>query len=309
MTTRKNRPVLYEVAKFGKRPTPLTPPPAPQTTTPPAVETKTTERPAPQVAAPSAAPPQAPPRPAPVEPPPSAKASRPASTLFVPDQVSTEAEESAAPPAAGAHVPLRTREVTFTLSVPALAIGAAGLLLAFYVVFQAGRTLETGRSTTEQTAPAMTEPRAAEPPPATRVERTQTPPAAVPETAAPKSTSPAATPAAVSSGEREAAPSVELRAGYRYLVVQHFRKSSREAAEHAAAFLASKGLKVGLLGGADLRLIVDEPLLLDQDDKRGRAAEQQRADQLIARLRALGKEYYVQMGTYDFAGCYLHKAQ
>jgi len=308
MTTRKNRPVLYEVAKFGKRPAPLTPPPAaPQRSAPPSVEAEQPERPAPEVAPLSASPSPAPPRPAAADPLPSENDSRRPATLFVPDRVQKGTDEAPEPPVGGSQGPLRTRRVTFTLSVPALALGAAGLLLALYIVFQAGRKLETGRSAPETTAPPATEPRAAEPQPRTRTEEVRTPPRAVPESVAPKSEPPSPAPAAAPSGEREVAPAFELRSGYRYLVVQHFRKSSREAAEHAAAFLASKGLKVGLLSGADLRLIVDEPLLLDQDDKRGRAAEQQRADQLIARLRALGKEYYAQTSAYDFASCYLHK--
>ncbi len=80
-----------------------------------------------------------------------------------------------------------------------------------------------------------------------------------------------------------------LVAGAYYVVVQHFPRRAREAAEAARAFLRARGVECVLHGGAgDWMLIVAQPF-----------ASEREAAKLVSRVRELGKEYFP-TGRYDF---------
>lgn len=101
-----------------------------------------------------------------------------------------------------------------------------------------------------------------------------------------------------------AAPSVELKKGYHYLVIQHFRKNDTEQAESAARYLIAAGVPCAVQAmKADIRVIATEPFLINQKDP-GRKTEQSRANDLIQKVKKLGKEYSRTSG-YAFDQCEL----
>jgi hypothetical protein len=100
-------------------------------------------------------------------------------------------------------------------------------------------------------------------------------------------------------------PTVELRRGYHYVVVQHFPKRHRDHAERAARFLQDNGLSCALLSGADIRLVIAEPFLIDQDDRAASRRERKRGEALVQRVKELGKEY--RKHGYAFEGAALRE--
>jgi len=100
-------------------------------------------------------------------------------------------------------------------------------------------------------------------------------------------------------------PVVELPRGYHYVVVQHFPKRRRDHAEKAAQFLMEHGLPCALLPGPDIRLVIAEPFLIRQDDKEAAARERRRGEEMVRRVKELGKLY--RRHGYSFAGAALRE--
>jgi len=97
------------------------------------------------------------------------------------------------------------------------------------------------------------------------------------------------TPPPVAEAAPESPEPAALVPGAYYVVVQHFPRRSREAAEAAREFLRSRGVECVLHGGAgDWMLIVAQPF-----------ASEREAARLVTRVRELGKEYFP-TGRYDF---------
>ena len=108
---------------------------------------------------------------------------------------------------------------------------------------------------------------------------------------------------------------VRLLKGHHYVVVQHFpKRSGRQAAVDAAAYLQEKGVACATLSGADIRLIATEPFLVSQEDAVAARRERQRAEQFMQRIRTLGQQYGKKLAQegkpgYTFSGCKLFEAR
>jgi hypothetical protein len=91
---------------------------------------------------------------------------------------------------------------------------------------------------------------------------------------------------------RPTAPTVELRRGYDYVFVQYFPRSKRTTAEKVAIFLQGRGIPCAMyMGAQDIRLIATEPFLTAQDDAKAAAAQRARSDELIRKIKQLGRQY------------------
>lgn len=297
MAGNKQRPVLYEVAKLARRSLGQKPKPAEPPATPPAEKAAPAPsrslRPTPTPPAPPVvedAPRETPKAAPPVRQPPTPSVPPPRSEL---DRGLGEDEPS--------NVVLHLR-----LTMPMIALGVAGVLLVLWITFQAGRRFEHGGGATAAEpaggAVAMAPDR-----PAVRDSGRQEPPMETPPSAAQRSDSPASSDSATADADRGQPERVQLQSGFHYLIVQHFRKRDRQSAEQAAQFFLSKGLRVGLLTGEDILLVVDDPFLIDQDDRASKSREESRAEALRAHVRELGREYHAQTGMYNFANCYLRR--
>jgi hypothetical protein len=98
--------------------------------------------------------------------------------------------------------------------------------------------------------------------------------------------------------------STKLQKGYHYVFIQFFPKSRLKAAQDAAAFLRANGLACLIQRARDdIRLIADQPFLLDQRDVAARQRERQRCEELKRRIKQLGKEYARAGGGYAFDQC------
>ena len=201
--------------------------------------------------------------------------------------------------------------VHFELAWPWLVVGGVALVVAFWLVFQVG--LRVGRERAPQSygsefeaeleRPARVAGVAAEPTGGVELRADHRPggdqPVATPA-------APAVRPSAAPPAGREptgASAGFSFRAGYYYLVVQHFRKSQMEVAQKAGAFLNDHGIPCVIESGVDLRVIATEAFDLDQKDAKARDAEHQRLEALRSRIRALGREFARQYG-YAFEQCY-----
>ena len=105
----------------------------------------------------------------------------------------------------------------------------------------------------------------------------------------------------------------QLKAGYHYVVVQHFG-SKRQAAHDAADYLRSKGVPCAVIAGRgkDYRVLATEAFLIDQDNKAASQREAQKAERLRVRIREIGDEYNAYLVKqkkpgYQFKGCYMLK--
>ncbi len=101
----------------------------------------------------------------------------------------------------------------------------------------------------------------------------------------------AAEPAATESGPPTEPPgeSFAFVADSYYVVAQHFPRRARAAADAARDFLRSKGIECVVHGGAgDWMLVATQRFATERD-----------AARLQARIRELGREYFV-IGRYDF---------
>lgn len=227
-----------------------------------------------------------------------------------------EVDRGAAPPAPGPEgAPQPSVGAAdrwhITISGPTLAVLIAAGVVLLAVAFSAGQRYGAARSSVpEPVGPTLSGPQeasqAAEPGSAEKS------PSAAPGEVA-RSAGPAAAAGQSAESAGRDAPRVTLRKGYHYVVVQHFHKTrGRQAAQEAAAFLQANGVSCATLTGADIRLVVTEPFLINQPDPDAARRERQRAEQLLERIRQLGRQYSRQLAnqgrkTYDFAGCYLLK--
>lgn len=211
-----------------------------------------------------------------------------------------------------------TLRVAFSLGWPGIAISTVGLMVLLFVAFFAGTSFERGRGApsddsnldlTVLTEPPPAKPRVERPaghdatPPAnnTPATRTQTP------VETQKPTASESKPPPVTEEEEAPPPQVALHRGYFYLVVQHFPKSRRQAADDAARFLTESQIPCALSIGKDIRLIATERFDLNTKDAAVRRDNQQRVDALKRRVRDLGKKYSDQ--GYAFDNSYVFEAK
>lgn len=212
---------------------------------------------------------------------------------------------------------LGERHVRITLSPVAAAAVCAGLLALLAVAYVTGRVAgsRTGSPDLSRPPSAATQPAGV---PITPPESVRTPPRSATDPRRDDSAG-AAPPKPDDSAQRDArnnaeptkpepasASTAELRKGYHYLIVQHFRKSESDAAQAAARFLLDNGVPCAINRGEDVRLVALEPFLLNQKDAKLRAAEQARADELIRKVKELGKQYS-RVSGYSFQLCTLRE--
>ncbi|MBK8913197.1 MAG: hypothetical protein IPM64_01115 [Phycisphaerales bacterium] len=122
----------------------------------------------------------------------------------------------------------------------------------------------------------------------------------------PDSASPPAREPAV-DGSIIPASEAKLEKGRHYLHVQYFRRTRRQDALDARAFLATKGIQTMLIEATgEYRLLAADSFLIDQKDKTAAAAERKRCDDLKRRIRDAGREYAKKAG-YAFDQCFDRK--
>lgn len=97
----------------------------------------------------------------------------------------------------------------------------------------------------------------------------------------------------------------QFEVGRTYIVLQHFEKAKKSAADQAAEFVRAKGVPCTVVEGRDVRLIATEPFLLDPKDPAAHNREKQRLEQFKQSIRRIGKEY-AQHG-YTFNDCHEQK--
>lgn len=201
-----------------------------------------------------------------------------------------------------------------TVSAPTLAIAVAGLAVLLAVAFSAGQRYEAFHSSVSEPTEL------AQGPELDADAGTQEGSVAVIE-AADADQEGGGAPAETATPDRatgqaaqhtaDKPPQVTLWKGYHYVVVQHFgKKRERQAAQAAAGYLRESGVACATLTGADVRVVVTEPFLINQEDRAAARRERDRADRLIARVRRLGQEYNKQLlkqgeKGYTFSQCYL----
>jgi len=192
--------------------------------------------------------------------------------------------------------------VYLTAGWPTLAIIGGALLAVLVVTFQAGvryaQKIPKANRPTETAQPrefAQPAPREAGGTPVAQVGQIDVPAAGQPEASAaqPPANEPPAQPAAF-----------DFRAGYHYVVVQHFPKSRRDDALNAARFLQSHSVPcVVVPRPRDIELIAKDAFLIKPDGRRVDEAEKRRCEELKRRIKELGK-LYVDTGGYAFEQCY-----
>jgi hypothetical protein len=107
-------------------------------------------------------------------------------------------------------------------------------------------------------------------------------------------------PAAQPPGESAApAQKVKLDKGMWYVFVQHFSLKDGDDARKAYEFLESNGIACARLTGKDIRLLAVEPFDIGNKDRAIATRERARANELIKRIKDLGKQYF-KTGGYDF---------
>lgn len=235
----------------------------------------------PRVETPAAAPPSRPPSPA----------SEPSPVLFSPATLIRD------PDLLGGF------RIELNLGAPAVAVIAVVLLVALTVAFMSGRSYERGRGPA-QPAEVMTPPADVEAAITPRVPEIRSEPPA-PVNPAPQPP-PEKRPQAEPPPAKAETPTIELRPGMSYLVVQYFPTSRKADAEAAARYLTQNGVPCAIAYGDDLQLIATEAFNLGDKDPGTRKAEQIRADKLQRRVLDLGKAYFKE-GRYDFAGARLRE--
>lgn len=328
MKARKNRPVLWELGKSGgnappparssavrvvrppkpahrpgqPEPEPETEVAAPESEASPAVTEATEDRAAQseptvvqpeRISAPMEPPPRTKPRVAPATP----TAPSPYDPLHAASRGSDDGEN------------WMNRVFVLRITTPGAVVAVGLLLVMLYTAFQGGRMVGGGSSpeTTTQNDNSLTDDGAELAADTQPMVGDVTPPATPQRNIEPATPRPA--PAAASnttSTTPPAAPRFQARAGYHYVVVQHFQRSRPDDARAAAEFLMQSGVPVALITGPDIRLIVAEHFLLEQPDQRAADAESRRAEQMRERIRTLGKEY-AKIGDYNFKDTYIRK--
>lgn len=99
----------------------------------------------------------------------------------------------------------------------------------------------------------------------------------------------------------------ELKKGYHYLVIQHFRKTDMETADAAARFLIANGVPCAVQNmKADIRVLATDTFLIANQKEPIRKEQQDRANDLIRKVKQLGKEFAKTHG-YAFDQCELRE--
>jgi hypothetical protein len=293
---RKNRPVLYEVVRLGKRTR------EPGVLSRPLPESPGGVRTAESVsAAPSSAPAPPPPRP-----------------LLQPN-LAPSTPPTRVPPRFTAHEPptraerllaqILQRRLRIEMSGLTAGVIALALLLVLAVTFEAGR-----RSARPVGAPAVEQNVA---PPASGGEPGGAEPGLAQESAVPVETSfshrgatgrvatpvrpaepePAAAAPPVAPDERsQAAPApppaaeqMNFQKGVHYLVIQHFPRGKQADAEAVADFLRTEKIACTLMTqGSDLVLVANEGFMINQKGQAGNA-ERARCDKLKQEIKRLAR--------------------
>jgi hypothetical protein len=201
--------------------------------------------------------------------------------------------------------------VHFSLGWPVIAVALAGFLVALAVSFHAGTRYAQQTGTPDEGALPPTETgslltgatevadsgtgRSSEDASATAPRREST--EAGGETGA-RTAEPTAPPP-----DRQSPPS-GLQKGYHYVFIQFFPKSRLKDAQDAAAFLQANGLPCTIQRARDdIRLIANQPFMLDQRDAAARQRQRQQCEELKQRIKQLGKEYARAGGGYAFDQC------
>ncbi|TWT41117.1 hypothetical protein RAS1_38100 [Phycisphaerae bacterium RAS1] len=247
---------------------------------------------------------------------------------LVPEPFQSSAAESAAAEAVPA-LQMDKDGVVLTLSWAGVATVLVTLLLALAFAFQAGSLMSGSKTGAPAPSPsAGAEPRDAAKPggaaptkPAVKPDaktdaarpapKGAAPPAEAPPLGAehrpidpgasaakppPKTEEPK--PAAPAEPDESAGAKFDFKPGYEYLIVQHFTRAQKDAAEAAEAFLKSNGIDCVLLRGRELTLVCSEAFLLKQKDAAARSAAEKQRTQLKNRVRQLGSDF---AKTYGFA--------
>lgn len=145
-------------------------------------------------------------------------------------------------------------------------------------------------------------------PRATESGRTGTPPSVTPTpspTTLPSSAKPAPETAKPPTDPAPVTP--DMKKGYHYLVIQHFRKTDSEKADAAARFLIANGVPCAVQSmKADIRVIATDAFLITGQKEPQRKTEQGRANDMIRRVKQLGKEFAKTHG-YAFDQCELRE--
>jgi len=216
------------------------------------------------------------------------------------------------PPAANASEPpasppTERSPLIERVRTPQAAIAAAALVVLLVVAVQAVRYLYGGAPRDGQPSAESDAALAGDAETAATAARAQGSTgggAATPSKTRPVEREASATPAAAAPAPAK----VELKKGCSYVVVQHFRPRDRKAAEQAALYLRGVGVECALLTGAqDIQLIATEPFQTTSKDTAVRKRERDRADELLQRIRRLGREYAKQRSGYAFDQCYLRE--
>lgn len=97
-----------------------------------------------------------------------------------------------------------------------------------------------------------------------------------------------ATPGNASGGQP---PRVTLQKGYHYIVVQHFGKKVEDARE-TAQFLIEHGIGCAILPSSQDNVVVaTQPFLISQSDSAAAKRERRSAQQLMKKIKTVGKEF------------------
>lgn len=204
-----------------------------------------------------------------------------------------------------------------SISVPTLAVLTAVVVVLLLVAFSAGRHYEARYPSTTEVAQSV--PEQDEQADAASPDQVAASEDSADLGQADQHTVTVPQPPRQASGGERAAPQptgdqprrVTLKKGYHYVVVQHFPKQSgRQPAQDAARYLQTNGIKCATLTDADIRLVVTEPFLINQEDAAAARREQQRAETLMQRIRGLGRQYNRKLATegkpgYTFSECSL----
>jgi len=272
VATRKRRPVLYEVVRRARGGQPAW--------------QQRPEQPDPETFPPTASPSTAP---TPARP---AEASEPAPTVQVVGE-----------------------RVHLSLGWPVIAVALAGFLVVLAVSFHAGTRYaqqtgppdEDGLTPTEAGSLLTGATEVADSGTARSAEDTGAP-APRRESAVASGDTRAKAPERTSPPPDRQPTSAELQKGYHYVFIQFFPKSRLKDTQDAAAFLRANGLPCIIQRASDdIRLIADQPFLLDQRDVAARQRARQRCEELKRRIKQLGKEYARTGGGYAFDQCFERK--
>ncbi len=205
-------------------------------------------------------------------------------------------------------------KVNLSLSTPMAAVLGAALLVVVVVAFQAGRGSARPAGTIGGGGALLENSDDGAPADMSLVGGEGSDEVAVPErgsgAAGASDSTPAAGPGAAEGGAAGNPPvaAFRLEAGLHYLVIQYFRERDQDKAIAARDFLRERGVECAVIRrGPDYVLVAKEAFQRDHKDAATRAAEIKRSDALQARVKELGKEYASK--GYSFRDCRFEKVR